>query len=48
MVVIDFGIVYFGYVYLFKVEWFIVMMNKWSGGDFFFYKILSVLLLNLD
>lgn len=48
VVVIDFGIVYLGYVYLFKYEWIKVKINNWGGGENFFYKIFSVFFFNLD
>lgn len=46
VVVIDFGIIFFGYVFFFWDNWVKVLINNWQGGFLFFYKVFIVFLLN--
>lgn len=48
VVVIDIGIIYFGYVFFMKNDWGKVYISKWVGGSFVFLKVLICLFLKDD
>lgn len=48
VVVIDFGIIFSGYVFLWKYEWVKVYINDWYVGNFMSSKVLIILFLKED
>lgn len=48
VVVIDFGIIFLGYVFLWKYEWVKVYINDWYVGNFMLSKVLIILFLKED
>lgn len=48
VVVIDFGIIFFGFVFFLKSDWGKVLINIWFGGFLILYKVLICLFLKKD
>lgn len=48
VVVIDFGIIYFGYVFLLMSDWFKVLISNWIGGKVVILKIFIVFFFDVN